>query len=112
MKGLKVCAEPGCPTLTKQTRCTEHTRARDKARGTRQERGYDARHQRLRRQYQLRMEAGEVFACWRCQRELDRDAWTLGHCDDDRSVYHGPECPPCDYATTGRTECPHHSHKK
>lgn len=39
---MKVCAEPGCPTLTKSTRCPAHTRAKDKARGTRQERGYDA----------------------------------------------------------------------
>ena len=42
----KVCAEPGCPTLTDRTRCTTHERAKDRARGTRQERGYDADHDR------------------------------------------------------------------
>ena len=38
---MKVCLEPGCPTLTERTRCTEHERAKDKARGTSTERGYD-----------------------------------------------------------------------
>ena len=38
---MKVCVEPGCPVLTKRTRCPEHERAKDRARGTRQERGYD-----------------------------------------------------------------------
>jgi hypothetical protein len=108
---LRVCAEPGCPTLTKATRCPEHTRARDKARGTRQERGYGQQHATLRAAYQRRMDAGEIFTCWRCLREIDPADWTLGHCDDDRTVYHGPECPPCDYATSGRMECPHYSHK-
>lgn len=107
---LKVCAEPGCPTLTRSTRCPDCTRAKDRERGTSSERGYDAAHQRLRRRYQLKMEAGEVFHCWRCGREIDQDAWTLGHCDVDRSQYHGPECIPCDYAVAGRTGCPHPRH--
>lgn len=42
MSAMKVCAEPGCPTLTRRTRCPEHTRARDKARGSSNARGYDA----------------------------------------------------------------------
>lgn len=99
---LKVCAEPGCPVLTKATRCQEHTRAKDRARGTRQQRGYDSGHDRLRRAYQLRMEAGEVFACWRCGHEIDSDAWDLGHDDADRSQYRGPECLTCNRATSGR----------
>jgi hypothetical protein len=39
---VRVCLESGCPTLTRGTRCRDHERAKDKARGTRQERGYDA----------------------------------------------------------------------
>jgi hypothetical protein len=100
---LKVCAEPGCPVLTKATRCTEHTRAKDRARGTSTERGYGAAHQRLRRSYELRMRAGEVFYCWRCGAEIDPDAWHLGHDDADRSVYRGPECVPCNMAVSGRS---------
>lgn len=99
---LKVCAEPGCPTLTDRTRCPDHTRAKDRARGTRQERGYDADHDRLRRAYQLRMEAGEVFHCWRCDAEIDPDAWDLGHDDVDRGQHRGPECIGCNRATSGR----------
>jgi hypothetical protein len=96
---LKVCLEPGCPALTDQTRCPTHTRAKDRARGTSTERGYGSAHQRLRREYELRMRAGEVFHCWRCGAEIDPDAWHLGHDDHDRSVYRGPECVPCNTAT-------------
>lgn len=109
---MKVCAEPGCPVLCRSTHCLEHTRERDKARGTRQERGYGREHDALRRHYQRRMDAGQVYACWRCGGDIDPTSWTLGHCDDDRSKYHGPECPPCDYATSGRGACPHPSHPK
>ena len=107
---MKVCIVAGCPSLTKATRCTEHERARDKARGTRQARGYGALHVRLRADYQRRMDRGEAFTCWRCGGPINPNDWTLGHCDADRRRYHGPECPPCDYATAGRERCPHGSH--
>lgn len=110
----RVCAESGCPELidagTRDGRCDQHRRDRDKARGTRQERGYDAAHEHLRFDYQRRINQGERFTCWRCGQPIDPRNWTLGHCDDDRTTYHGPECPPCDYATAGRTRCPHPSH--
>jgi hypothetical protein len=106
----RVCAEPGCPELTDRTRCTKHSRARDKARGSRQERGYDAQHDRLRRAWQREMDRGLGITCWRCGDLIDPTNWTLGHCDDDRTKYHGPECPPCDYATSGRTACPSPEH--
>ena len=98
----RVCAEPGCPTLTDSTRCTEHTRARDRARGTRQARGYDAAHDALRRDYQRRMDAGESFRCWRCRTKIDPSNWHLGHDDADRRRYRGPECPTCNLATASR----------
>jgi hypothetical protein len=102
---LKVCAEPGCPTLTDRTRCTDHTRARDRARGTRQERGYDAAYDRLKRAYQRRMDAGEVFVCWRCveldkPHDVDPNDWHLGHDNADRSVIRGPQCPASNLATS------------
>ena len=99
---MKVCAEPGCPELSNTTRCPTHTRAKDKARGTRQERGYGATHDRLRAAYQRRMDAGEHFTCWRCPRPVDPTNWRLGHDDLDRSKYRGPECTPCNQATSGR----------
>ena len=104
---MKVCIVAGCPSLTKTTRCTTHARAKDRARGTRQARGYDADHDRLRASYQARMDAGEVFQCWRCGGTIDRLRWHLGHDDHDRSKYRGPECVPCNTATSGRGISPH-----
>lgn len=38
----RVCSQPGCPTLIDSPgRCTAHTKAADKARGTSKERGYN-----------------------------------------------------------------------
>lgn len=39
-----MCAEPGCPELTKARRCATHQAQLERDRGTRQERGYDAAH--------------------------------------------------------------------
>ena len=99
---MKVCAEPGCPTLTKGTRCAEHTRAKDKARGTRQQRGYDAKHDAERKRWAPIVATGAV-KCWRCQVLLEPDEpWDLGHDDHDRSIYRGPECVRCNRATASR----------
>lgn len=40
---LRSCAQPGCPTLVASGRCAVHAKAKDIARGTAQERGYDSR---------------------------------------------------------------------
>lgn len=95
---MSTCAEGGCPKLTSNTRCPEHTRSKDRARGTRQQRGYDADYDATRRAYQQRMDDGEVFMCWRCP-ELGRPPhlvdptdWHLGHDNDDRSIIRGPQC--------------------
>lgn len=77
-------------------------RRRDKARGTRQERGYDAVHDQLKADYQRRMNAGERFACWRCGGPIDPASWHLGHDDLDRRIYRGPEHPSCNLPTAGR----------
>ena len=88
--------------LTRKTRCAEHERAKDRARGTRQERGYGAEHDALRAIFQGRMNRGETFDCWRCGDLIDPEHWHLGHDDLDRSIYRGPECVPCNTATSGR----------
>lgn len=102
VRGVKVCLEVGCPTLSDKARCPAHRREREKARGSRQDRGYDNAHDRLRVDYQRRMDAGERFTCWRCGRPIDPAKWQLGHDDLDRSVYRGPECVPCNTATASR----------
>lgn len=109
---LKVCVEPGCPTLTKATRCPLHTRAHDAARGRRQARGYDRTYDTTRRSYQAQMNAGEAFACWRCAEIgrphlVDPRRWHLGHDNEDRRIVRGPQCPESNLDTSrtnNRTE--------
>lgn len=55
-------------------------------------RGYGYTHQRLRADYQARMDAGEQFMCWRCGLPILKGfPWHLGHDDLDRTLYRGPE---------------------
>lgn len=100
---VRVCLEPGCPALTRKTRCHDHERAKDKARGTRQERGYGPEHDAERTKVAPDVAAGLV-ACWRCLKPIAPDApWDLGHDDNDRTIYRGPEHEACNRATSGRT---------
>lgn len=110
----RVCAEAGCPTLvdagTRDGRCDEHRRARDRARGTRQARGYDAEYDARRKRDLAALAQGQVLMCWRCERVVLPHDYSLGHCDDDRRVIHGPEhLRGCNLANT-RGGCPHLSH--
>jgi hypothetical protein len=99
---MRVCLEPGCPTLTRNTRCDSHTRAKDKARGTRQQRGYGKLHAAERKRWAPLVATGNV-KCWRCGDYIPADAqWDLGHDDQDRSKYRGPEHVSCNRATSGR----------
>lgn len=108
---MRVCIEPGCPSLTRGTRCATHERDRDRARGSSAARGYGTDHRALRGDWQKRIDGGELVACWRCGGVID-GPWQLGHCDNDRSRYHGPEHPACNLAVSGRAgaRCPHPSH--
>lgn len=107
---MKVCAEHGCPVLTDTTRCPPHTRERDRARGTRQQRGYDAAYD-IRRNADVRaMANGAVLTCWRCGAVVMPHDYSLGHCDDDRRLIHGAEhLRGCNLANT-RGGCPHPMH--
>lgn len=64
--------------------------------GTSTQRGYGSSHQRARAQWKPYVDALEV-TCWRCGRLIipdptkRGDGWDLGHDDDDRSRYKGPE---------------------
>jgi hypothetical protein len=99
---VRVCAEPGCPTLVRDaTRCTDHTRQRERARGTRQQRGYNADHDALRAKWQRRMDRGLKVTCWRCSAPIDPSKWDLGHTDEGKA-YAGPECRSCNRATASR----------
>lgn len=59
------------------------------------ERGYNAAHRTLRKHYAFRVERGEVI-CWRCNKWIPPNSkWHLGHDDNDRSKYRGPEHEDC-----------------
>lgn len=106
---MRVCAEPGCPKLQAEPRCGDHRRERERARGTRQERGYDSGYDAARKADVKALEAGTVLTCWRCRTAVLPHDYSLGHCDDDRSIIHGPEHLACNLANT-RGGCPHPSH--
>jgi len=66
-----------------------------KRKASTQQRGYGAAHQRLRRAWKDQVEAGNV-SCARCGRWIHPDEpWDLGHDDQDRRHYQGPEHRKC-----------------
>lgn len=97
----------GCGTLTDRpgSRCpncaSEHGKARDARRGTRQQRGYGTAHDKLRERWRTRVEAGTV-QCARCGLPIPADGpWALDH-TDDRTGYLGPSHKDCNDAAGGR----------
>lgn len=105
-----------CPKLidkgtSRCARCAlEAGRVREQGRDSRQERGYDAAHDRERASWQRAIDGGRLVDCWRCGDPIRGTEWHLGHCDIDRSIYHGPECIGCNTRTKGRRGCPHPMH--
>ena len=101
----RVCAEAGCPVITDSSRCPAHTRARDKARGTRQARGYDAAHEAERARWQRILDVRPVSCanpdCLTPSVPIDPRSWHLGH-TPDRTTWRGPEHPVCNLTEAGR----------
>ena len=65
-------------------------------------RGYGTAHQRRRKHWQARLDAGEEIYCHRnCGTRIDPTKWDLGH-NDDRTDWTGPECIPCNRGAGGR----------
>jgi len=66
------------------------------------QRGYGYSHQALRERHRPAVEAGQVN-CWRCGQWIAPGApWDLGHDDNDRTIYRGPEHRRCNRATAPR----------
>lgn len=101
-RAMKICAKPGCPAIADGSYCTEHKRAADKARGSREARGYGHAHREFRKAFIPEHQEGTLI-CWRC-RELIRpdEPFDLGHDDNDRNLYRGAEHQRCNRATNGR----------
>lgn len=109
---MKVCAEPGCPRLGDDTRCTHHTKAKrrreDKRRPSASQRGYGAKWANDRREF-LRLNP----ICMDCGAEatvpdhspLTRAELVAGgitHPDD--FVFLQPRCKPCHDRKTARDQ--------
>lgn len=98
---MKVCAQPGCPEITERRHCDEHATERERARGTRQQRGYTAEHDRLRARWKPKVDRCEVD-CARCGRLiLPGEVWHLDH-TDDRTGYLGPSHEACNTSAGGK----------
>lgn len=99
---MKICARPGCPAITVASLCTKHAREADKARGSREQRGYDHAHRMFRKAFIPEHQAGTLI-CWRCREVIPPDEpFDLGHDDNDRTIYRGAEHQRCNRATNGR----------
>ena len=91
----RVCLRSGCGKLiepgTRTGRCERH-RPRQASSTAK---GYGKEHRRLRARWKRRVEAGGVV-CARCGWLIaPGELWDLGHSDDDRSRYVGPEQRSC-----------------
>jgi hypothetical protein len=103
---MHVCSQPGCPELTTARRCDDHATQYERARGTRQQRGYDTAHERLRKQWQHKVEQGGVHCMAKvclmpARLILLGQPWHLDH-NDDRTGYRGPAHERCNTSAGGK----------
>lgn len=98
---MRVCPEPGCPELVDKGRCAQHRRDAERARGSREERGYGAEHQQRRYVLERARRRGLQMVCAKCSEPISEDQpWHLGH-TDDRSNWTGPEHVLCNLSAAG-----------
>jgi hypothetical protein len=110
-RAKRVCSRPGCPNLVDRGRCPDCARDADRARGTRQQRGYDATHDRLRARWAPLVAAVRVHChAAVCVEQggrliLPGQPWDLGH-TDDRAGWTGPEHATCNRSAGGKAAHP------
>ena len=72
------------------------------SKGSTTQRGYGSKHRALRKRLEPDVAAGRAN-CWRCGLPIQAGQdWDLGHDDEDRSRYRGPEHVHCNRATASR----------
>lgn len=103
------CATPGCPTIGVTTYCVDCARTKDKARGTRQQRGYDRDYDKARDTEARRIARGERVTCTNPRCLYPNQPVTLGvgplslhygH-NPDRTL-RGPEHARCNLSEAGK----------
>jgi hypothetical protein len=107
-RALRVCpctscpAHPGsCPELVAAGHCPACRPAVERRRGTRQARGYDSGHDRLRATWARKVKTGKV-RCARCRQPIPAGApWHLDH-TDGRTGYLGPSHASCNTSAGGK----------
>jgi hypothetical protein len=103
MRAKTVCPTPGCPKLTQSGKCAACRKQAERNRGTRQQRGYDAAHDRERRRWTPIVARGHV-QCARCHKLIQPgDTWDLDHTEDRRG-YLGPSHAACNRSAPRHTQ--------
>lgn len=81
---FRICPQRGCPEMTTERHCAKHARERDKARGTKAERGYGKDYQARRRDWDKAVARG-IVDCSRCGQPIGpNEPWHLDHDDKER----------------------------
>jgi hypothetical protein len=100
-RAKRICPKPGCPATTASGYCPTHKAEAERARGSREQRGYGREHMALRKQWEPKVAAGKV-ACAKCKQPIQPGTlWHLGH-NDDRTQWTGPEHPYCNTSDAGK----------
>lgn len=100
-RAKRICGKPDCPTPTHQHLCPTHMAEAERARGSREARGYDHAHREQRKQWAPKVATGTVH-CAKCGDTIQPGTtWHLGH-TDDRSTWTGPEHARCNLSDAGR----------
>lgn len=101
-RAKRICAKVGCPSTATGSYCPTHQAEAERARGSREQRGYDHAHRQLRKQWAPKVATGEVI-CGRCGQAIrPGQSWALDHDDRDRSKYLGPSHATCNNSAGGR----------
>lgn len=101
-RAKRICPKPGCPRVVNKRYCTDHEREYERERGSREQRGYDHSHRKLRQRLNDRITSGLV-ACARCGERIHPGTeWALDHDDIDRTKYLGPSHKHCNDSAGGK----------